>query len=71
MPPLVTSHDALEAFKVVNYPHLGLRLKIGEVYTKAELQRRCRNVRELNELDRQRREAKLLQKIKIHQLSKG
>ena len=31
----------VKAYKVVNYPHLGLGLKICEIYTKAELHRRC------------------------------
>ena len=74
MPALVTSHDALEAFKVVKHPHLGLRLKIGQVYTKEELQRRCQNVPNetnvLNALDRHMQDAKILQKVRIHPLSK-
>ena len=55
MAQVALRHD-LEAFEVINFPHLGLGLKIGEVYTKAELQRRCGKYHDkawrINELER-------------------
>ena len=66
-------HD-MEAFRVMTFPHLGLRLKIGEVYTKAELQRRCCDypdkVWRINELELKLSNCNIFRKIEATQPSK-
>ena len=64
-------HD-MEAFKVLNFPHLNLGLKIGEVYTKAELKRRCNRFPDkdwrINELERKLNDHSIFTKIKAKEL---